>query len=307
VTTAQLFRRDVRPGDDWERSPLGILLPPRERRRYDRPVAVDFFAGAGGMSMGLHNAGFHVAAAVEMWPTAAVTYTINLARPGRLSFHFDTPEREQEFNRQVAEHLGIQVDKFGHVVGPDPKRKGITFNRHGHIQCGAGSGWISGQPADHPGCEHMFVADIRNLSGAQILDALDLDQGDVALVAGGPPCQGFSHAGRRRVMDPRNSLVLEYARLICEIAPRSFVMEQVPGVLSMTTPEGIPVMDAFAIALAGGGYGEYEALRSMLTMADGRRVGRRGAKGVEAAGSAAQDAPELDDEAGQLDLFGGAS
>ena len=48
---------------------------------------------------------------------------------------------------------------------------------------------------------------------------------------GGSPCQGFSLIGRRDVDDPRNMLLLEFARLISEIRPKYFVLENVEGIL----------------------------------------------------------------------------
>jgi DNA (cytosine-5)-methyltransferase 1 len=54
-------------------------------------------------------------------------------------------------------------------------------------------------------------------------------QGQVTLLAGGPPCQGFSMAGRRDQADPRNALTEEYMRLIKLIQPRFVVLENVRG------------------------------------------------------------------------------
>jgi DNA (cytosine-5)-methyltransferase 1 len=126
----------------------------------------------------------------------------------------------------------------------------------------AGDGWISGQRG--PGCEHFWVADVRNLTGQQILDALGIERGEVTAVVGGPPCQGFSIAGRRNVMDPRNSLVFEFCRLVLEIWPKTFVMENVPAIASMLTPDGVPVIDAMARVLSDGGFSAYNALRSSM-------------------------------------------
>lgn len=52
---------------------------------------------------------------------------------------------------------------------------------------------------------------------------------EIAIFAGGPPCQGFSRAGRRRVDDPLNDLVLEMASLILELQPQAFIIENVAG------------------------------------------------------------------------------
>jgi DNA (cytosine-5)-methyltransferase 1 len=270
--------RGARMGDEFERSPLGLYLPPKTQRREERPVGIDFFAGAGGFSMGFHQAGFHMAAAIEMDPWAAVTYLVNLGRPrryGGVQVHYDTDERADAFGKRVEIHLGLRGQK-GNMMSASaeraPRRKLVRPSL-------AGEGWLASEPESEQrfGCEHFWVADIKNLTGAEILDALEMEQGDVAVIVGGPPCQGFSAAGRRDVMDPRNSLVFEYARIICEIMPRTFVMENVPQIETMVTPEGVPVLDAFALAVSDGGYGEYAALRRAL-QAMGGRAGVRGAK-----------------------------
>jgi len=55
----------------------------------------------------------------------------------------------------------------------------------------------------------------------------------VRVVVGGPPCQGFSVAGRRDPNDPRNRLFREFVRVVDELRPDYFVMENVPGILTM--------------------------------------------------------------------------
>ena len=55
----------------------------------------------------------------------------------------------------------------------------------------------------------------------------------VDLVFGGPPCQPFSSAGKHRgVNDPRGAMVSEFLRIVDEVRPRFFVMENVPGLVS---------------------------------------------------------------------------
>ena len=81
---------------------------------------------------------------------------------------------------------------------------------------------------------------------------------------GGPPCQGFSRAGKRQADDPRNELVFEFMRIVCEIHPRSFCMENVPGMLDMLTRDGVPVIDALALMAQEGGMGTFEAIRRSL-------------------------------------------
>lgn len=60
---------------------------------------------------------------------------------------------------------------------------------------------------------------------------LDDLRGSVDLIAGGPPCQGFSTAGRRVAGDPRNKLFRHYLKLVRLIRPRAVVMENVSGIL----------------------------------------------------------------------------
>jgi DNA (cytosine-5)-methyltransferase 1 len=72
-----------------------------------------------------------------------------------------------------------------------------------------------------------FVADARNLSGSELLQKAG-NPYRVDLFAGGPPCQGFSRQKRgAHNGDTRNSLVLEYVRLVHDIRPRFFLLENV--------------------------------------------------------------------------------
>jgi DNA (cytosine-5)-methyltransferase 1 len=123
----------------------------------DRPIAVDLFAGAGGMSEGLEQAGFHVALACELQKNAAATYRYN-----------------------------------------------------------------------HPRAT-MLEKDVKKLTAKEIWDIIGHD---ITLVAAGPPCQGFSMAGRRDINDPRSKLITHLAKLICDIRPKFFLIENVVGLLS---------------------------------------------------------------------------
>jgi DNA (cytosine-5)-methyltransferase 1 len=59
-------------------------------------------------------------------------------------------------------------------------------------------------------------------------DAASWDR-TIDLIAGGPPCQGFSWIGKRLIDDKRNQLVFHFFRLVSALEPRCFVMENVPG------------------------------------------------------------------------------
>ena len=73
------------------------------------------------------------------------------------------------------------------------------------------------------------LGDVRRF-GIQTLKDLGFGNQEIALVAGGPPCQGFSLAGKQSVDDPLNDLVLEFARVVKELRPMAFLMENVPGI-----------------------------------------------------------------------------
>lgn len=74
--------------------------------------------------------------------------------------------------------------------------------------------------------------DVATLSGAALLNMLDLKNGQLAGIIGGPPCQGFSAIGRNDVADPRNNLFGDFFRIVSEVRPKFFLAENVPGILS---------------------------------------------------------------------------
>ena len=79
-------------------------------------------------------------------------------------------------------------------------------------------------------CHQAIVADIVDMLNGNLLKRCNLKRGDLFLLAGGPPCQGFSVQRRGSDTDSRNGLVLMYGKLINELYPRYFVMENVSGI-----------------------------------------------------------------------------
>ena len=77
--------------------------------------------------------------------------------------------------------------------------------------------------------ESMLIGPIQKVLKNRHLDDLGIEKGDVDCLAGGPPCQGFSMAGRGDPGDPRNVLYKEYLRVVRKIQPKSIVFENVPG------------------------------------------------------------------------------
>lgn len=134
-----------------------------------RPVAVDLFAGAGGFSLGIEQAGFDVLVAVENDPIHACTYS---------------------FNFPLTQVLAADVGK----ISGDAIQQAATCAYQLH----------------HPHASQSW-------------------NGQIDLVFGGPPCQGFSIMGKRSLDDERNNLIFHFYRLVKELNPRYFVMENVPG------------------------------------------------------------------------------
>lgn len=74
------------------------------------------------------------------------------------------------------------------------------------------------------------IADISNMLNGELLKLCYLKRGELFLLAGGPPCQGFSIQRRGEDVDVRNELVPKYGQLIDELYPSFFVMENVSGI-----------------------------------------------------------------------------
>ena len=75
----------------------------------------------------------------------------------------------------------------------------------------------------------MFVGDIADLTDEQALEITGLQPGELDVMDGSPPCQGFSTAGQRKFTDSRNRLFEEYVRLLNLFRPKMLVMENVSG------------------------------------------------------------------------------
>ena len=73
--------------------------------------------------------------------------------------------------------------------------------------------------------------DVAGLSVDECLRLSRLAPGELDVLDGSPPCQGFSMAGRRELSDPRNVLFREFGRLLRGLRPRAFVLENVPGLV----------------------------------------------------------------------------
>jgi len=130
---------------------------------------VDLFAGCGGLSLGLMNAGWKGLFAVEKEQNAFETLHHNL----------------------VGKSTGSRY------TWPD---------------------WLESGPSDISKIITRYRKELIALRGY------------VDLIAGGPPCQGFSLAGRRKKADPRNKLFLQYMRFVKIVQPRMVIIENVKGI-----------------------------------------------------------------------------
>lgn len=128
---------------------------------------IDLFAGCGGLSLGLLNAGWEGLFAIEKSPDAFDTFRHNLV---------------------------------------DSPLEGFSW-----------PAWLEIAPITTGELLATHANDLARM------------RGDVDLLAGGPPCQGYSFAGRRNHNDPRNKLYLEYLQVVNLVRPRFLLFENVRG------------------------------------------------------------------------------
>ena len=133
---------------------------------WKRYTVIDLFSGAGGLSLGLYQAGWHGLFAIEKNAFAFETLKYNLIDNKK---HFDWPE------------------------------------------------WLPLMPHDINEVLKNYSRQLKDLNGT------------VDLVAGGPPCQGFSMAGKRVKDDVRNQLVFSYIKFIKIVQPKMLLFENVKG------------------------------------------------------------------------------
>ena len=113
---------------------------------------------------------------------------------------------------------GFEQAGFNILLGIDSDAKALeTFERN------------------HDGAKSI-CGDITNITYQDHIAPL-LGGKKIDLIIGGPPCQGFSLSGPRNFNDPRNKLYLSYIRLVQEIQPKAFVIENVPGLVGLFNGE----------------------------------------------------------------------
>lgn len=201
------------------RAGSGLWLPASVKVK-SKPTAIDLFCGCGGFTLGFLAAGFEVLCGLDADVSACATYWWNLAGPGSV---WRSDEK--------------RLKKRNKVLAKEPPFS--PYRQH----------------LGHPPVKAVICDDVRQWTGEKILALVGREPGDVDCVMGGPPCQGFSKANTKRsVHDPRNSMVWEFCRLVHEIKPKTFVMENVPDMLRMTTPSGLNIVQALVRAFEDEGY-----------------------------------------------------
>ena len=100
----------------------------------------------------------------------------------------------------------------------------------------------------------IIQTDIRDFVNPQVIKAVSKIKPDI--IIGGPPCQGFSIAGpaQKDLKDPRNTLFKDFAKWIEVLEPKSFVMENVKGLLSRRNSDGENVVEIMKRTFADLGY-----------------------------------------------------
>jgi DNA (cytosine-5)-methyltransferase 1 len=123
---------------------------------------------------------------------------------------------------------------------------------------------------DHNHDHEMMVGDIRETSPPD----LGLEEGELDLVAGGPPCPTFSLVGRSKInslegqsttTDERHQLYEDFLRFVAHYEPKAFLMENVKGMLSAENDDGEDVVDVITGQMADLGY---EVTVKLLDSAD---------------------------------------
>lgn len=98
---------------------------------------------------------------------------------------------------------------------------------------------------------HVECRSVAGVTAQEVLMRSRCRPGDIDLVAGGPPCQGFSVQGRGADDDPRNDLVLAFASLAISLSPTFILIENVPTILGVRGKNHIGAVEA---SLAAAGY-----------------------------------------------------
>lgn len=96
----------------------------------------------------------------------------------------------------------------------------------------------------------VLNVDIRSLDPKDLMQKCKLKSGELPILIGGPPCQGFSPIGKRSKDDERNKLIHEFPRFLRVLKSQAFMIENVPGLLNLEKDQ----LDSLMEALVSAGY-----------------------------------------------------
>lgn len=127
--------------------------------------------------------------------------------------------------------LGLEAARFETAVAVEMDRDAVATLRHNRP-------WP------------VLDRDIHDISSQDILDAAGLRSGDAHLLVGGPPCQPFSKSGywangdAKRLDDPRASTLEAYLRVLRDVQPEAFLLENVAGLAYRNKDEGLRLLQS---------------------------------------------------------------
>lgn len=181
----------------------------RDGHSYD---LISLFAGAGGLDIGLENAGFTTKVINELEFYACET----LRQNRKLSVMTDA-ESDAWIEEQLSQRCHHRLSGGERASLRARLRKSIrahSYLKHAEI----------------------IEGDIRKVTTAMLLAKAQSEKGKLTLVAGGPPCQPFSRAGKRETLEADDGkLFLEFVRIVNEARPRWFLFENVKGLAQSRT------------------------------------------------------------------------
>lgn len=173
---------------------------------------ISLFAGAGGLDIGLENAGFTTKAINELEFHACET----LRQNRKLSVMTDA-EADAWIEEQLSQRCYYKLSEDERASLRERLRKSIrahSYLTHAEI----------------------IEGDIREVTTDMLLAKAQSKKGKLTLVAGGPPCQPFSRAGKRETVETDDGkLFLEFVRIVNEARPRWFLFENVKGLAQSRT------------------------------------------------------------------------
>ncbi|MDD5617363.1 MAG: DNA cytosine methyltransferase [Candidatus Methanoperedens sp.] len=214
------------------------------------PTAIDLFCGCGGFSLGFINAGWHVVAALDASSDALHTYYHNLCDEntvlvGDLSrAEYDKIESSRREWRMF--DTGGYDACRQHGFGPG-HRRATQYHEYQRFKF---RGMLPNEEEkNYQAVDVLFYKKAQDITGYDILDAVQKATGNdeqIGVVMGGPPCQGFSRMNTKKPkLDTRNFLIFEFGRLVQEINPKTFVMENVPDIQKFKLPDGRNLIKTF--------------------------------------------------------------